>query len=386
MTKMKPYQLEGIPGAFFSGAGQPVSAATRLPGRAFFGLGYQHNQGTDGNVTGGSWLQSFGSEGLVNPVTEWDYHEDQARVVSVSDFGTAISGATRTTGGTPAIAVAANAVASAANGHPAWGSYTDSVRAVSGAGNAIAAEINAAQLAETSPGNAGITEFGRLGSTPYKAEVAGITNVLRLGAGSDAAVFGRSYAVDAAITIIDNGAPLWSGIVFRHNALMREGVADDRSPVSSSGYARAIEFAHNQGLSWYAQNPSGVAGTQEEVFRISSTILDSSVMQGLFFNDAGMDYRERSGAGASLFRVNYRNDASSNIVVGAGAAGVSPRLGVEGAATNIPLIIAPKGTGGLVLEGGLRDFADDTAAAAGTPPIPVNGLYRTGSIVKIRVA
>jgi hypothetical protein len=35
---------------------------------------------------------------------------------------------------------------------------------------------------------------------------------------------------------------------------------------------------------------------------------------------------------------------------------------------------------------GIREFADDAAAAAATPPLAVGGLYRTGSILKIRVS
>lgn len=35
---------------------------------------------------------------------------------------------------------------------------------------------------------------------------------------------------------------------------------------------------------------------------------------------------------------------------------------------------------------GLREFADDAAAAAATPAIAVGGLYRTGSTLKVRVA
>jgi hypothetical protein len=34
---------------------------------------------------------------------------------------------------------------------------------------------------------------------------------------------------------------------------------------------------------------------------------------------------------------------------------------------------------------GLRNFADDAAAAAATPVVPVGGMYRTGSILKVRV-
>jgi hypothetical protein len=35
---------------------------------------------------------------------------------------------------------------------------------------------------------------------------------------------------------------------------------------------------------------------------------------------------------------------------------------------------------------GLREFADDTAAAAATPAVPVGGMYRTGSVLKVRVS
>ena len=34
---------------------------------------------------------------------------------------------------------------------------------------------------------------------------------------------------------------------------------------------------------------------------------------------------------------------------------------------------------------GLRNFADDAAAAAASPAVPVGGMYRTGSILKVRV-
>lgn len=34
---------------------------------------------------------------------------------------------------------------------------------------------------------------------------------------------------------------------------------------------------------------------------------------------------------------------------------------------------------------GLREFADDTAAAADATPVPVGGMYRTGSVLKVRV-
>lgn len=33
---------------------------------------------------------------------------------------------------------------------------------------------------------------------------------------------------------------------------------------------------------------------------------------------------------------------------------------------------------------GLRGFADDTAAAAATPPVPVGGMYHTEGVLKVR--
>jgi len=35
---------------------------------------------------------------------------------------------------------------------------------------------------------------------------------------------------------------------------------------------------------------------------------------------------------------------------------------------------------------GLREFADDSAAAAADPVVPVGGMYRTGSTLKVRVS
>ena len=35
---------------------------------------------------------------------------------------------------------------------------------------------------------------------------------------------------------------------------------------------------------------------------------------------------------------------------------------------------------------GLREFADDAEAAGDATPVPIGGLYRTGSVLKIRIA
>lgn len=58
--------------------------------------------------------------------------------------------------------------------------------------------------------------------------------------------------------------------------------------------------------------------------------------------------------------------------------------GVDSGATGVLLQIS--GAGIFTLAKGLPNYANDGAAAAGTPAIPVNGLYRNGSVVQIRVS
>jgi hypothetical protein len=53
-------------------------------------------------------------------------------------------------------------------------------------------------------------------------------------------------------------------------------------------------------------------------------------------------------------------------------------------ASNNSVYLTPTGTGEVVFGLAPSDFADDAAAAAGG--VPVNGIYRTASVLKVRVA
>jgi hypothetical protein len=53
---------------------------------------------------------------------------------------------------------------------------------------------------------------------------------------------------------------------------------------------------------------------------------------------------------------------------------------------HVGLRVRDNGSGADLIADNMREAADDTAAAALSPPVPVNGLYRTGSTVKIRVS
>ena len=436
-AKLRADQIATPAGAFFnSPAAAPFGAALRQPNRFFLGVGHAHGGQTDGNVTGGSWLQSFASPNAQADFTKvvgWDYFEDLARLASVSDFGIAISGVSRTNGA-DAIGVNGAVVASSIGGN-AWGGYYDGARVVTGSGSVTGIEINSAQVAEPSPGNAGWTEFFHMGKTPVKPPVVGQVVTLGLAAGSDALVFGRSYASDTAIGIGNNGGAFWTGINFNFSAIMREGIADDRSSPGMLGYARAISLAHEQGLSWYsslaqivdagdfevgrtyiiqtvgttdftligaAANTIGVGftatgegsgdgtaslvGSQAEVLRIYSAITSASVRQSLEFNDSVISFNERSGGdgGASLFQIDYRNDAAANVFVSASGTAGSPSIGVRGTATNIALTLAPKGTGWVAFGSinNVPEYANDEAADSGG--LNIGGIYRTGSELKVR--
>lgn len=328
-TKLPASQIETPSGAFFSGGGTPVTPALRHPGRFFLGLGHEHNQATDGGVTGGSWLQSFASTGSITPVTAWDYFEDVSRGASVSDFGIAYTGATRNRG-VDGIGMVGAVLADAAT-YNGWAFYADAVRVHATAGSVSGIEVNASQIPGTSPGNSGITEFWRKGKTPYKAPVSGEVIGIGGSAGSDEVTFGRSYAVDAWANIGNNGAAFWAGIVFRFDAIMREGVADDRSSPGNTGYARAISMATEQGLSWYSRDPSGApgSGTQDEVIRLFSNVTSAAHRASFFFSDAGMEYRERtSPTGHAIFTATYNGDVTAGVRIVPGYTG-SPAAVIE---------------------------------------------------------
>lgn len=69
------------------------------------------------------------------------------------------------------------------------------------------------------------------------------------------------------------------------------------------------------------------------------------------------------------------------------AANGNVRFVASGSDTDIDAQISPKGTGTLVIPiANIRDFANDAAAAAASPAVPVGGLYRNGSVLMIRVS
>ena len=167
----------------------------------------------------------------------------------------------------------------------------------------------------------------------------------QIGAGSAAVVFGRSYAVDVFTNYVGNGAAAWTGINFRFDALMREGMSDDRTVPGNEGYARAIAMANDQGLSWYSRDPESTAGTQQEVVKVFSTVDNSTVRYEMEFSDGALSINEQESPGSSLFRVLYISDGGAFIQVNPAAVGGAPAISAEGANADINLTLRPKGSG-----------------------------------------
>lgn len=336
-------QFGTLDGPFFETDLVKAAPALRHSGRVFIGKGWQHNQRTDGSVAGGSWMQSFPAAGLVSPVVEWDYAEDMGRLVVVSDFGLAISGASRTFGGTDAQAVNGFAINDKVGTLKAWGGYFDAVRTVAGAGNVQGIEVNVSNLPGVSP---------RGGATPYNAFTNGMSVGLGVAAGSGVTSFGNSYAVDALLEFRRNAAAAHTGINFRSNAIMREGMADDRTEPGNTGYARAISLANEQGVSWYSRNPVGApgSGTQAEVLRITSSIESPTVLQTLNFSDAGMYFNSRAPGGLDLdadpmFCVDYVAGADNYLGIFPSGPAAAPGIAARGDAADIDILVSPKGAG-----------------------------------------
>lgn len=94
-----------------------------------------------------------------------------------------------------------------------------------------------------------------------------------------------------------------------------------------------------------------------------------------------------SAQGASIgFSVNGVASSVNYLRANPGATGTSPALEAQGADADLNLQLTPKGTGNLFIPiGSVRNAANDAAAAALVPPVPVGGVYRNGSVLMIRV-
>lgn len=316
-------------------------------------------------IAGGSWLQYFDLPS--GSAVGWDYFEDNARRSVVSDFGIALAGVSRTNGLDGIGAV--GAVYNTGGGNKAWGAYFDGVSGSEAAGITHGVEINATALHTSQLG----------GMTPYKTFTSRMTGGANVAIGSDAAVFGRSHEVDWTMMLQGNGGSALAGIVFRNTLLRREGEALGTALPGAEGYAQAILLPYQYGLSFYSRDSPGGAGEQTEVVRLFSSVTNPARRWRMSFTDGSFNIDEGVPPGNSLFRVNWRDDATSFVAVSAGGASSSPQIAPGGAAANINLLGMGKGTGHF----GFGVFtADDDAPITGYVEIvTTDGVVRKLAVI-----
>lgn len=144
---------------------------------------------------------------------------------------------------------------------------------------------------------------------------------------------------------IKNGST--NGVVYRNGA-------------GQTGLLEGIWSEHDVGNSRLIQRPDGIAAVISHAIASKGTGSDVRLMP----------------EGYNVLRADKTSDANSSVLVRA-ALNVL-RLWAEGAGTNIDINLVPKGGGAVVIDG-LRSFANDAAAAAASPPVSINGVYRNSS-------
>ncbi len=103
--------------------------------------------------------------------------------------------------------------------------------------------------------------------------------------------------------------------------------------------------------------------------------LSSTISHGVASKGTGSDVRLMP-EGYTAIRADKTADAATQGLLRAALAAI--QLWVESGAANANIDLIPKG-GGVLTIAGLRSFANDAAAAAASPAVPVNGVYRNSS-------
>lgn len=222
---------------------------------------------------------------------------------------------------------------------------------------------------------------------------SGLFNVLLNGTSDDDNEHGAAYFVNtmAGSGFVTNiGASGSASGGFDNIGLKGFGGAGGGYGIGVLGNGEDIGvWGNGNDIAIFGVSQGGVGGfftriesNNDSVFTIVG--LDRQALSGLGADGIGgsMDFQlTMSGGGGAI------SNRLISILTNSAALTLESQFKIAGVTAGAPvdqLII--DGNGVITLPQGLSDYADDTAAAGGTPVIPVNGLYRTASNIKIRVA
>lgn len=204
-------------------------------------------------------------------------------------------------------------------------------------------------------------------STPY-LQSAGTYGIWLPGGGDDSYGGSPANPNNTAIAIGSNSSTWNKGIVFFQDGLTgTDGV---------TGTAIAIELAKGHRLLWRA--PGNYSG-----FSIRSDV--SAAASDVSMTASNNLLTVTGTSGKSIFTMAHVSSGVNNLAIVNAVTGAKPSLYAAGDDTDVDMLLAPKGSGSVVLSG-LRNFANDAAAAAASPPVPIGGTYRNGSVLMTRVS
>jgi hypothetical protein len=225
-----------------------------------------------------------------------------------------------------------------------------------------------------------------IGTRVYGAGVTAGTTITALGTGAGGTgtytvnnsqtvasrelVVTNQFRPSAHIYLSENPTPTQAGIVFGARSIDGcDGV---------NGVGEVMSFAKGHCLRWYS-----TGGVATSLLYSSATTLAGSVIvemaEGLFsVSNTSTSKRMMEVVNSSTY-VNFlrvQPAATTGPVI----------LEARGDDTNVGLQLKPKGAADVQIPiANVRNAANDAAAAALSPPVPVGGIYRNGSVLQIRV-
>lgn len=232
----------------------------------------------------------------------------------------------------------------------AWSGYFEAHRTTAAAGSIYGVEIDTRTL------TASITP------TPYQqGDVIG----MQIASGAEWSATGQ-FDASAAIQIATNPKRFKVGINVIDGSLVDIG----------GGVTEVMAMPRFGLMSWY------VAGGRSAFITSSAT----SVATGVSMDLANSQINMTSSSGALNFAFAHLLSAVNYLGFYSSLANNPVRILAGGTDTNIDLSLEPKGAGQVVIPiSNVRNAANDVAAAALVPPVPVGGIYRNGSVLQIRV-
>lgn len=341
-------------GQFYQGSGAKVN---RINDRLFVGPATLNN-GTNVAVQP-DWLTTYQiAKGRTYGYVQTSQMSVLNKDSTQDDLTTLVVGAqnkTRT-GGSQVIAVTGMGVNNNTTGNTAnaaWGGYFEAFRdtTASGNGGAYGIEIDTMNFTNATP----VTD-------PYSQANDQTVGIQMASGGSFP---GTLYPTTAGLNFQNNNTTFDKGIVFGSNSIT--------GATGTTGTGIAIAFGRGHEMLWY-----GSAGTPTSSIASYATTTAAAIKEQ--FSDNLVQWLNASGN--PLLNVAGAASAVNYVQVANSATGVPPSVSALGSDTNVPLLLAGKGTSGVRIQG----VTDGSLAPAGYVGETMSQTFSSVNITTSNVA